>query len=86
MSDAILEIRGLRLTIRTDEGMAKVLDNIDFALERGRILGIVGESGCGKSTIIRAIIGILPAVAGAAPRKPGPLSDLERGSTTEFAN
>jgi peptide/nickel transport system ATP-binding protein len=63
MSDAILEIRGLRLTIRTDEGMAKVLDNIDFALERGRILGIVGESGCGKSTIIRAIIGILPSGA-----------------------
>jgi peptide/nickel transport system ATP-binding protein len=60
MSDPILEIRGLRLTIRTDEGMAKVLDHIDFALERGRILGIVGESGCGKSTIIRAIIGILP--------------------------
>ncbi len=60
MSDPILEIRRLRLTIRTDEGMAKVLDHIDFALERGRILGIVGESGCGKSTIIRAIIGILP--------------------------
>jgi ABC-type glutathione transport system ATPase component len=63
MSDPILEIRGLRLTIRTDEGMAKVLDHIDFALERGRILGIVGESGCGKSTIIRAIIGILPSGA-----------------------
>ena len=63
MGDEILEIRGLRLTIRTDEGMAKVLDNIDFALERGRILGIVGESGCGKSTIIRAIIGILPSGA-----------------------
>ena len=63
MSDPILEIRGLRLTIRTDEGMAKVLDHIDFALERGRILSIVGESGCGKSTIIRAIIGILPSGA-----------------------
>jgi peptide/nickel transport system ATP-binding protein len=63
MSDPILEIRGLRLTIRTDEGVAKVLDHIDFALERGRILGIVGESGCGKSTIIRAIIGILPTGA-----------------------
>jgi peptide/nickel transport system ATP-binding protein len=58
--DPILEIRGLRLTIRTDEGPAKVLDHIDFTLERGHILGLVGESGCGKSTIIRAIIGILP--------------------------
>jgi oligopeptide/dipeptide ABC transporter ATP-binding protein len=58
--DPILEIRDLRLTIRTDEGPARILDHIDFALERGTILGIVGESGCGKSTVIRAILGILP--------------------------
>jgi peptide/nickel transport system ATP-binding protein len=62
-TDPILEVRGLRLSIGGDEGIAKILDHIDFALERGRILGIVGESGCGKSTIIRAIIGILPAGA-----------------------
>jgi oligopeptide/dipeptide ABC transporter ATP-binding protein len=63
MADPILEVRGLRLSISGDEGVAKILDHIDFTLERGRILGIVGESGCGKSTIIRAIIGILPAGA-----------------------
>jgi oligopeptide/dipeptide ABC transporter ATP-binding protein len=56
----ILEVRDLRLAIKTDEGLAKILDHIDFALEAGRILGIVGESGCGKSTIVRAILGILP--------------------------
>ena len=56
----ILEVRGLKLAIRTDEGIARVLDHIDFALEPGHILGIVGESGCGKSTVIRAILGILP--------------------------
>jgi peptide/nickel transport system ATP-binding protein len=60
-TDPILEIRGLRLTIKTDEGPAHILDHIDFALRRGTILGIVGESGCGKSTVIRAILGILPA-------------------------
>jgi peptide/nickel transport system ATP-binding protein len=63
MAEPILEVRDLRLSIRGDEGVAKILDHIDFTLERGRILGIVGESGCGKSTIIRAIIGILPAGA-----------------------
>ena len=63
MADPILEVRGLRLSISGDEGVAKILDHIDFTVERGRILGIVGESGCGKSTIIRAIIGILPAGA-----------------------
>jgi peptide/nickel transport system ATP-binding protein len=57
MSEPILELRGLRLAIKTDEGLAKILDHIDFAVDRGRILGLVGESGCGKSTIIRAIIG-----------------------------
>jgi peptide/nickel transport system ATP-binding protein len=62
-SGPILEIRGLRLAIGGDEGIAKILDHIDFVLERGRILGLVGESGCGKSTIIRAIIGILPVGA-----------------------
>ncbi len=61
--DPLLDVRGLKLTIRTDEGPARILDHIDFALERGSILGIVGESGCGKSTIIRAILGILPAGA-----------------------
>jgi peptide/nickel transport system ATP-binding protein len=60
---AILEVRDLRLAIKTDEGLAKILDHIDFALEAGRILGIVGESGCGKSTVVRAILGILPAGA-----------------------
>jgi peptide/nickel transport system ATP-binding protein len=63
MAAPILQVRGLRLSIKGDEGLAKILDHIDFALECGRILGIVGESGCGKSTIIRAIIGILPAGA-----------------------
>jgi oligopeptide/dipeptide ABC transporter ATP-binding protein len=60
---AILEVRDLRLWIKTDEGIAKILDHIDFALAPGRIMGIVGESGCGKSTIVRAILGILPAAA-----------------------
>jgi peptide/nickel transport system ATP-binding protein len=63
MAEPILEVRGLKLSIGGDEGIAKILDHIDFTLERGRILGLVGESGCGKSTIIRAIIGILPGGA-----------------------
>ena len=63
MNDPILAIRGLRLSIATDEGLANILDHIDFSLERGHILGVVGESGCGKSTVVRAIIGVLPSGA-----------------------
>jgi peptide/nickel transport system ATP-binding protein len=55
-----LKVSGLKVSIRTDDGVARVLDDIKLNLEPGRILGVVGESGCGKSTLIRAIMGILP--------------------------
>jgi oligopeptide/dipeptide ABC transporter ATP-binding protein len=55
-----LGVRNLKVSIRTDDGVARVLDDVGLTLERGRILGVVGESGCGKSTLIRAIMGILP--------------------------
>ncbi|MFZ5780065.1 MAG: ABC transporter ATP-binding protein [Pseudomonadota bacterium] len=56
----LLDIRSLKVSIRTDEGMANVLDDVSLGLQKGRILGVVGESGCGKSTLIRAVMGILP--------------------------
>ncbi|MGE0223457.1 MAG: ABC transporter ATP-binding protein [Acetobacteraceae bacterium] len=59
----ILNVRGLGISIRTDHGIARILDDVSLTLERGRILGVVGESGCGKSTVIRAIMGILPRAA-----------------------
>jgi len=59
----LLRIRELRVSIRTDEGIASILDGVELSLERGRILGVVGESGCGKSTLIRTIMGILPGNA-----------------------
>jgi peptide/nickel transport system ATP-binding protein len=55
-----LDVRNLKISIRTDEGIARVLDDVNVTLERGSIVGVVGESGCGKSTLIRAIMGILP--------------------------
>ena len=56
----LLDVRSLKVSIRTDEGVAHVLDDVSLVLQKGRILGVVGESGCGKSTLIRAIMGILP--------------------------
>ena len=54
-----LDVRNLKISIRTDDGIARVLDDVNVTLEHGRILGVVGESGCGKSTLIRAVMGIL---------------------------
>ncbi len=55
-----LRIRDLKVSIRTDAGLAQILDGIGLTLQPGRILGVVGESGCGKSTLLRTIMGILP--------------------------
>lgn len=57
---AVLEIRDLTVTYRTAAGEARAVDGVSFALQAGQYLGIVGESGCGKSTIAKAIMGILP--------------------------
>jgi peptide/nickel transport system ATP-binding protein len=59
----LLEVRNLRLSARTDEGLAQILDHVELVLPRGKILGVVGESGCGKSTLARAILGIVPKTA-----------------------
>lgn len=50
MSDYILEVRNLKKYFKTNRGMLHAVDNISFKVERGKTLGIVGESGCGKST------------------------------------
>jgi peptide/nickel transport system ATP-binding protein len=60
MSEPLLNVEGLRVTIHSLEGRAQILDHVDLAVPRGRIVGVVGESGCGKSTLVRAVLGILP--------------------------
>jgi len=60
VSAPLLDIQTMRLSVKTDEGTAQILDHVTLTLPRGRILGLVGESGCGKSTLVRAVLGILP--------------------------
>ena len=60
MSEPLLELRGLGVSFGTDDGTVLAVDGIDLALARGRTLGLVGESGCGKSVTSLAIMGLLP--------------------------
>jgi peptide/nickel transport system ATP-binding protein len=56
----LLSVRGLRVDFVTDRGVAQVLDGINLDVGPGEVVGLVGESGCGKTTLARAILGILP--------------------------
>ena len=60
MTGDLLEVRDLRLGFRTENGLAKVLDGVNLSIAAGQIMGLVGESGCGKTTLARAILGVLP--------------------------
>lgn len=56
MSNAILEVKNLKKYFNTPGGVLHAVDDVSFTLEKGKILGVVGESGCGKSTMGRAIL------------------------------
>jgi peptide/nickel transport system ATP-binding protein len=63
MSDALLAVRDLGVDFVTDRGVARVLDRTNLSIAPGEVVGLVGESGCGKTTLARAVLGILPSAA-----------------------
>ena len=60
MSAPLLELKRLAVSFSTDDGTVRAVDGIDLALAKGRTLGLVGESGCGKSVTSLAVMGLLP--------------------------
>jgi oligopeptide/dipeptide ABC transporter ATP-binding protein len=59
-SERLLEIEDLRIEFDTFEGISHVLDGVGFGLDRGETMGLVGETGCGKSITAKAILRLLP--------------------------
>jgi peptide/nickel transport system ATP-binding protein len=57
----LLEVENLRTYFKTQEGVLKAVDGVDFMLDKGQAMGLAGESGCGKTTAALSIMKLLPA-------------------------
>ncbi len=59
MAERLLEIQGLKTHFRTDDGMVRAVDGVDLAIDRGETLGVVGESGCGKTVTAMTVLKLI---------------------------
>jgi oligopeptide/dipeptide ABC transporter ATP-binding protein len=75
--EPFLEVKGLRTSFYLFEGVVRAVDGVDFTIGRGETLGVIGESGCGKSITARSILRVLPA----AGRIEGGTALLYRGGS-----
>ncbi|MGH7507110.1 MAG: ABC transporter ATP-binding protein [Longimicrobiales bacterium] len=71
----LLEVENLKTYFHTDAGTARAVDGISFSIEKGEVLGIVGESGCGKSVTSLSILRLVPE----------PPGEIVEGSSIRFA-
>lgn len=69
MSDVLIEVKDLRVEFDVREGIVKAVDGLTLDIKRGQTLGVIGESGCGKSMTARAILQMIP--------KPGKITNGE---------
>ena len=74
MSDVLLSVSNLRTWFYTDQGVARAVDGVSFEVRAGETLGIVGESGCGKTVTSLSVLRLLPE----------PPARIESGSSIMF--
>ena len=58
----LLDIVDLKASYQTEAGLVRAVDGVSFSIEPGRSLGLVGESGCGKSSVVRCILKVFPSI------------------------
>lgn len=87
----ILDVRDLKVHFKMDEGIVTAVNGVDFSIREGRTLGIVGESGCGKSVSTQALLRLLPSTARISgqilytPREGGQPIDIAQTADTSDA-
>src|SRR6201992_209517 len=59
MTERLLEITGLKTHFDTDDGMVRAVDGVDLTIDRGETLGVVGESGCGKTVTAMTVLKLI---------------------------
>src|ERR1700757_3826369 len=59
MADTLLDIKGLKTWFKTEDGMVRAVDGVDLHIDRGETLGVVGESGCGKTVTARSVLKLI---------------------------
>ena len=64
LSDILLEVKHLKTHFYTEEGIARAVDGMDFVIKKGQTIGIIGESGCGKSVSALSIMQLVPIPPG----------------------
>jgi oligopeptide transport system ATP-binding protein len=64
MPDLLLDIKGLETQFKTPEGIVHAVNGVSFSLKESETLGVVGESGCGKSVTMLSVLGLIPSPPG----------------------
>jgi oligopeptide/dipeptide ABC transporter ATP-binding protein len=78
----VLEVRDVHVEYPSKEGAARAVDGVDLSIRRGEIVALVGESGCGKTTLARTIMGLQQPLSGEVRFRGEPLR-YERGTLRE---
>lgn len=68
MADKLLEVTDLHVMYRTDDDNVYALNGVDISVEKGKTLGLVGETGAGKTTLALSILRLLPDRVGSSPK------------------
>lgn len=84
VGEKLIEVKGLKKYFKTKKGLLHAVDDVNFFINKGETLGLVGESGCGKSTTGRVIIRLLEATGGEVLYKGRDILKFNKKEMSEF--